>query len=117
MQGSPYAASSISWGGLTAAIDDAALGEVVRSHLHGDGIAGQDAYVVLTHLARDVRSHDVAILQLHPESRVGQGLDDLTFHLNRVFFGHTALNGFAGRELEHKRAALAICLRAGTTLL
>jgi hypothetical protein len=44
----------------------------------------------------------VAILQLHPESRVGQRLDDLAFHLYRIFFGHTALNDFTGRELEHK---------------
>jgi hypothetical protein len=33
------------------------------------------------------------ILQLHPESRVRQGLDDLAFHLDRVFFGHTGLYG------------------------
>jgi hypothetical protein len=32
----------------------------------------------------------MAISQFHPESGVGQGLDDLTFHLNGVFFGQTA---------------------------
>ena len=70
----------------------------------GDGhrVAGQDANVVFTHLAGDVCRHHVAILELYPERRVGQGLDDLTFHLNGIFFGHTALNDLTGRELEHK---------------
>src|SRR5438270_12544740 len=85
-----------------AAIDDAALGQVVGSHLHRHRITGEDADVVLAHLARDVGGDYVAVLQLHPESRIGQGLDDLAFHLDRVFFGHIALNGFRGRELEHK---------------
>ncbi len=35
-----------------AAIDDAALGQVVRRHFHGDGVACEDADVVLAHLAR-----------------------------------------------------------------
>ena len=46
--------------------------------------------------------HDVAVLELHAESGVGQSLDDLTLHLNRIFFRHTALKQFGGRELEHK---------------
>src|SRR5579863_2214362 len=93
---------------LAAAVDDAALGQIVRRHFHRDRISGEDADVVLAHLAGDVRGHDVAILQLHPESRVGQGLDDLTFHLDRVFFGHGALNGLRGANWSIKRAALAI---------
>src|SRR5580700_335794 len=79
-----------------AAVDDAALGQIVRGHFHGDGVSGEDADVVLAHLAGDMRGHHVAILQLHPKGRVGQGLDDLTFHLDRIFFGHSALNGLRG---------------------
>jgi hypothetical protein len=33
--------------------------------------------------------HDVVILQLHAECRVGQGLDDLSLHLNCFFLGHS----------------------------
>src|SRR5262245_38540653 len=38
-----------------AAIDDAALGEVVRRHLDRDLVPGEDADVVHAHLATDVR--------------------------------------------------------------
>src|ERR1700733_13269290 len=75
-------------GGSTAAVDDAALGQVVGGHFHGDRIAGEDADVVLAHFARNVCSHDVTILELHAEGCIGQSLDDLTLHLNRIFFRH-----------------------------
>src|ERR1700719_4010761 len=56
-----------------------------------------------------MRGHHVAILQFHPESRIGQGLDDLAFHLDRVFFGHTTLKGFGGANWSTKRAPVPIC--------
>jgi hypothetical protein len=93
-------------GGCSAtAIDDAALGQVVGSHLHGDGITGEYADVVLAHLAGDVSGHDVAVLQLHAESRIGQSLRDFAFHLDRVFLGHITLKRLRGCELEHKARA------------
>src|SRR5580658_4521061 len=95
--------------GLAAAVDDAALGQVVGGHFHGDRIAGEDANVVFAHLARDVRGHDVAVLQLHPKSRIRQGLDDLAFHLDRIFFGHTSLSDVAGANWSTKVASKAIC--------
>jgi len=79
--------------------DDAALAQIVGSQFHGHGVTGQDTDVVLAHLAGDVRRHHVAILQFYPESRVGQGLDDLAFHLDRVFFGHSALYGRTGARI------------------
>src|SRR5215467_13278098 len=81
--------------------DNAALAQVVGSQFHGYGVTGQDADVMLAHLAGDVGRHHMAISQFHPESRVGQGLDDLAVHLDRVLFGHTALC-FTGRGLEHE---------------
>src|SRR5580698_8012780 len=74
--------------GLAAAVDDAALREVVRRHFDGDRIPGEDADVVLAHFARNMSGHDVAVLELYAESGVGQSLDDLTLHLNRIFFRH-----------------------------
>ena len=35
-----------------AAVDDAALGQIVRRHLDGDLVAGEDADVVFAHLSR-----------------------------------------------------------------
>jgi hypothetical protein len=55
----------------------------------------------------------MAVLQLHPKGRIGQGLDDLTFHLNRVFFGHAALRGLTGREFCIKAAGNATRMRSG----
>ena len=75
---------------LAAAIDDAALRQVVGRHFHGDGVAGEDPDVVLAHLARDVRGHEVAVLQLDTERGVGQRLDDPAFHLNCVFLCHAS---------------------------
>src|SRR5688572_18942547 len=75
-------------GPLSAAIDDAALGQIVWRHLHGDLVARENADVVLAHLSGDMRGHDVTGLQLHAESSVRQSLDDFAFHLNRIFFRH-----------------------------
>ena len=79
--------------------DDAALAQIVGSQFHGHGVTGQDTDVVLAHLAGDMGRHHVAILQFYPESRVGEGLDDLAFHLDRVFFGHSALYGLTGARI------------------
>src|SRR6185503_13849919 len=52
------------------AVDDAAFREVVRRQFDGDGVAFQDADVVLAHLAGDVRRHDVAVLELDAKGSV-----------------------------------------------
>src|SRR5690606_3784571 len=73
---------------LARSVNDAAFREVIGRQLDGDGIALQDADVVFSHLARDVRRHDVAVFELHTEGRVRQRLHHRAFHLDRVFFGH-----------------------------
>src|SRR5262245_53671829 len=86
-----------------SAVDDAALGQIVRRHLDGDLVAGKDANVVLAHLSRDMRSDNVTGLELHPERGVRQSLDDFTFHLNRIFFRHPqAMAAPEGREFCQK---------------
>ena len=72
------------------AVDDAALGQVVGRQLDRHRVASQDPDVVLAHLAGDVGGDDVIVLQAHAERRVGQGLDDLAFHLDRFFLRHRA---------------------------
>src|SRR5690606_14499412 len=45
------------------AVDDPTAAEVIRRELHHDPILGEDADVVLAHLAADVREHLVAVGQ------------------------------------------------------
>src|SRR4051794_25367604 len=67
---------------LLVAVDDATAGEVVRGKLHDDPVLGEDADVVLPHLAADVGQDLVAVLQLHAEHRVGERLDDSALDLD-----------------------------------
>src|SRR4051812_34346571 len=68
--------------GSLVAVDDATAGEVVGRELHDHAVLGQDADVVLPHLAADVGEHPVPVLQFDPEHRVGQRLDDTTLDLD-----------------------------------
>src|SRR5918997_4666630 len=58
------------------AVDDPAARQVVGRELDHDLVLGEDPDVVLAHLPADVRQDLVPVLELHPEHRVGQGLDD-----------------------------------------
>src|SRR5919199_6487411 len=69
-------------GGLLVPVDDATAGQVVGRELHDHAVLGQDADVVLAHLAADVGEHPVPVLQLDPEHRIGQWLDDTTLDLD-----------------------------------
>ena len=73
---------------LFHAIGDAALGQIVGRHLDLDLIAGQDADVVLAHTARDVRGHDMTVLELHAEHGVRQGVEHRTVHFYLIVFCH-----------------------------
>jgi hypothetical protein len=59
------------------AVGDAALGQVVGRHFDLDLVAGEDADVVLAHAPGDVGDDLVAVLQLHPEHGVREGLGDV----------------------------------------
>src|SRR4051794_41303184 len=67
---------------LLVPVNDAAPGQVVGRELHDDAVLGQDADVVLPHLAADVGEHSVPVLQFDPEHRVGQWLHDTTLDLD-----------------------------------
>src|SRR4051795_9560723 len=69
-------------GCLLVPVNDATAGQVVGRELHDHSVLGQDADVVLAHLAADVGEHPVPVLQLHPEHRVGKRLDDATLDLD-----------------------------------
>src|SRR3954465_7344926 len=78
--------------GSLVAVDDATAREVVGRQLHDHAVLGQDADVVLPHLAADVGEHPVPVLQLDPEPRVGQRLDDATLDLDGPVFLRHAVN-------------------------
>ena len=74
---------------LLVPVNDAAPSEVVWRQLHDDPVLGQDADVMLPHLAADVGEDFVTVLQLNAKHRVGQGLDHATLDLDgTVFLGH-----------------------------
>ncbi len=70
------------------AVGNTAFGQIVGSEFNGNGIAGQDADVVLAHFPRNVGGDDVPIFQLYTEHRIGKGFDDFTGHLYVLFFRH-----------------------------
>src|SRR3954451_21611439 len=83
---------------LLVPVDDATAGQVVGRELHDHAVLGQDADVVLTHLAADVGEHPVSVLQLDPEHRVGQRLHDATLDLDGPVLLRHALHGLLDRR-------------------
>src|SRR6185312_5089267 len=67
------------------AIGDAALAEIVGSHLDQDLVAGEHADSVLAHAAGSVGDNLVLVLELHAEGGVGQQLRDDTGKLQQFF--------------------------------
>ena len=65
---------------------DTASRQVVRGHLYGDFIPGQDADEVHAQLARDVGQDDVTIADVHMECGVGQRLGDDALQLDHIVF-------------------------------
>ena len=74
---------------LLVAVDDTSAFQVVRGQFHDDAVLGEDADVVLAHLATDVSENLVPVVQLDTEHRVLQGLDNAALDLDCAFFSHT----------------------------
>src|SRR5262245_50600792 len=70
------------------AVCDPTARQVVGRELYSDAVAGQDPDEVHPELPGDMRQHAVPVFQLDGEHRVGQRLDDRTFHLDRISFRH-----------------------------
>src|ERR1700709_438957 len=92
--------------GSLVAVDDPAARQVVRRQLHDDLVLGEDSDVVLTHLPADVCQDLVPVLELDPEHRVGQGLDDPALDLDgAVLLRHVLRTSLAGRPAPAPRSA------------
>jgi hypothetical protein len=68
-------------------VGDPTAVEVVGAQLDFDLVARQDPDVVLPHLPGDGGEHRMAPVQLHPEHRARERLDDLAFNLDLLFLG------------------------------
>jgi hypothetical protein len=90
--------------GLFFAVDDSSAGKIVGGKRDLDLVAGDDADIVLAHLARKMGEYDVAAaLELHPEHGVGKGFPNDALYLYGFFFGH-------GLSLENMENSLGeIC--------
>ena len=71
-------------GSSPLAVDDPALGEVVRRDFNRHPVARHDPDEILAHLARDVGENAMAALQLDHELGVRQGLDDAALRCESV---------------------------------
>src|SRR3954452_1288967 len=90
---------------LLVAVDDSTAGQVVGRELHDHAVLGQDADVVLPHLAADVGEHPVPVLQLDPEHRIGQRLHDATLDLDGPVFLCHAWNALPDSVVLEPHAA------------
>ena len=76
----------------SVSVDDAPLVQVVRRHLEGDPVPGEDSDEVHPHLPGHVRQHLVTVIELHPELRVGERLFHGRLDSNRFFFQGPSFN-------------------------
>jgi hypothetical protein len=75
---------------LLVAVDDPAACQIVGAQLYDHAVLGEDADVVLAHLAGDMGKNLVTVRQLDAEHRVGESFDHGSFDLDdTVFFGHS----------------------------
>jgi hypothetical protein len=67
---------------------DAPFGEIIGRHFYGDTVARQDPDAVPFHASGTVRKCFVAVIEPHPEARIGQKLKYRPFHLDDALFAH-----------------------------
>src|SRR5580693_6856110 len=70
---------------------DAALGQVIGRHFHGNSIAGEDTDTVFLHPTGGIGQSFVPIVELYSEAGVGEQFLYGAFELDQVFFGQTDL--------------------------
>ena len=85
---------------------NAALGQIVGAHLHGDLVTGQDADVVHTQLAGNVSQDNVTITDVHIERGVGQGFGDDALQFNHIVFSQSVIPPFRRAVRQAHGAAL-----------
>jgi hypothetical protein len=72
-------------------VDDPGTVKVVRRELDPDAVTRQDPDAETAHLAGDMTEDYVIIVELDPEHRIRQSLDDLALELDLFFLGHALI--------------------------
>jgi hypothetical protein len=72
-------------GALLVSVNNAAAVQIVRTQLHRNTIAGQDADEILPHTSGYVSQHLMLVLELHFEHRVRQRLENRRHNFYCVF--------------------------------
>ena len=87
---------------------DAAAGVVVGRELDLDPVARENADLVLPHFPGDRGENRVSFIELHPEHRTRERLDDLAFDLDLLFLGRQIPFSGAGLRRGHAHGS-AVC--------
>ena len=69
-------------------VRDASLGEVIRRHLQGHSITGQNANSVTPQLTCQMRQNSSILIELRTEQTTGKLLDYCSRYLYTVFLAH-----------------------------
>ena len=77
--------------GLSLTIDDSSAREIVGRERDPDLVSGNNAYVVLSHLARKMREDNMTIFQFDAKHSVGERLFDNALNFDRFLFCHSSL--------------------------
>ena len=70
---------------LLVPVDDPTTGQVIWREFYNDSVVGDDADVVLPHLAADRRQDEMAVGEFNTEHRVRQCLNDGPLQLEGAF--------------------------------
>jgi hypothetical protein len=73
---------------LFVAVGDPALGQIIRRHLDGDAIPGQDAYPVSAQFPGKMSEHETLGIELNAKLAGGEFLNYSSGHFNTIFFTH-----------------------------
>lgn len=71
---------------LLHAIRNSTLGQIVRRHFHFHFVAGKNTDVILAHAAGNMGGDGMAILELHSEGGVRQGIHHRAFKFYGIVF-------------------------------
>ena len=74
--------------GLAGPVGNPALTEIVGRQLYGHLVAAQNSNIVFSHLAGDMRGHNVSVFQFDAELRIRQVLKNGAFHFDMFLFCH-----------------------------
>lgn len=84
--------------GLFVAIGNAAFGQIVGRHFHGDTVTGQYTDSIPAELSGEMGEHEPFLIQLHTEQATGELLDHSSGNFNTILFTHWPPGRFCLRD-------------------